>query len=106
MCLPEFFNPNLKVAIFVPGREIAEIHENLDCRVVAFRLLSSDQGLDLAPQLGLASSDTIKALFPGDGSLMLAARRLLGSFLGLNPASLLGMRLSALEQFANSPARR
>jgi hypothetical protein len=106
MRLPEFVNATLKIAIFVPSREVAKIRENVDCRVVAFRLLGSNQGLDLAPQLRFAAGHSIEVLLPGYGSLLLAACRLPGSFFSLNPAPLFSMCLSALEQFANSPARR
>src|ERR1700694_1754581 len=106
MCLPEFADANPEAVIFVPGIEIAEIPENLDCQVIALRLLGRDQGLNFGPQVRFAASDGIKALFPGYGSLMFAAFCLLGSLLGLHPAPLLSVHVSVPKQFANSSARQ
>ena len=82
---PEF------VRLALARRQVAEVHEQLHRRIVAFRLLRGNQVLDLVPQLRLPSGDLVEVLRPQDRRLPFTSRLLLCSLLGSKLAAFLGM---------------
>jgi hypothetical protein len=51
MCCTKRLDPGPEIKATAASGEVAKAHEELDSPLVALRLLRSDQGFDLAPQL-------------------------------------------------------